>query len=74
MSGLKACHFILHSPWQLGSRQFEWFGGSFLSGSQYQIPLFFQTQFLCIALALLELSVYQAGVNSCLPLPPEFWD
>ena len=39
--------------------------------------LFFQTGFLCIALAVLELTLQtRLASNSeiCLPLPPECWD
>jgi hypothetical protein len=39
--------------------------------------LFFETQFLCIALAILELTL-QTGLASNseirLPLPPKYWD
>jgi hypothetical protein len=37
---------------------------------------FFKTGFLCVALAVLELTLFRLASNSeiCLPLPPECWD
>jgi hypothetical protein len=38
---------------------------------------FFETGFLCIALAVLELTLYTRQASNseiCLPLPPECWD
>jgi hypothetical protein len=38
---------------------------------------FFETGFLCIALAVEELTLYSrlaSNSESCLPLPPECWD
>jgi hypothetical protein len=38
---------------------------------------FFETGFLCVALAFLELTLYTRPASNseiCLPLPPECWD
>lgn len=55
--------------------------GPFCSSGSGPVPLhpLFETRFLCVAEAVLELTLYvhQAGLGLtgiCLPLPPKFWD